>query len=260
MAIALEVALGRQNNVPRDPCGHCGQVVPQCTTGQCHRAHLHAWNAESTSEKAVPILDPRSSTNNLTKGIQMDRTRVVSGVSTFAVIACTLIASLPAVASDDDHQKRSQAAASFGRGLNTAQPGNAVNHAILPSEIKIKVGGVVDFAVAGFHDIVIFRPGFTLADLLHAGGGQYPLTAPVFVLPPNPTEPLPVNLSMLADSIYYRGINPAGGPLGTASTGNPANGSNRTEPVAFLERGTYLVICNVRPHLLDGMFAYVKVD
>jgi hypothetical protein len=34
---------------------------------------------------------------------------------------------------------------------------------------------------------------------------------------------------------------------------------NRSEPVAFLEAGTYLVICNVRPHLLDGMFAYVKV-
>jgi len=26
------------------------------------------------------------------------------------------------------------------------------------------------------------------------------------------------------------------------------------------ERGVYLVIGNVRPHLLDGMYAYVKVD
>jgi hypothetical protein len=33
---------------------------------------------------------------------------------------------------------------------------------------------------------------------------------------------------------------------------------NRSEPVAFLE-GTYLVICNVRPHLLNGMIAEVKV-
>ena len=33
---------------------------------------------------------------------------------------------------------------------------------MLPREIKIRTGGVVDFAVAGFHDIVIFKPGFTL--------------------------------------------------------------------------------------------------
>ena len=160
----------------------------------------------------------------------------------------------------DDDARRSQATASFGRGLNTAQPGNAVNHAVLPRQIKIKAGGVVDFAVAGFHDIIIFKPGFTLEQLIHVGGGQIPLTPPIFVIPADPAAPLPVAISFLADSIYYRGINPAGGPLATAVSGNPANGSNRTEPVAFLERGTYLVICNVRPHLLDGMMAYVKVD
>jgi plastocyanin len=53
---------------------------------------------------------------------------------------------------------------------------------VLPRQIKVKAGGVVDFTVAGFHDIVIFK------------------------------------------------------------------------------QGTYLVICNVRPHLLDGMLAYVKVN
>ena len=31
------------------------------------------------------------------------------------------------------------------------------------------------------------------------------------------------------------------------------------ESVAFLEPGTYLVICNVRPHFLNGMYAYVVV-
>lgn len=191
----------------------------------------------------------------------MYRQDIAGTVSRFALMAGLAFASWPVFADDDDgHHKRSQATASFGRGLNTAQPGNAVNHAVLPSEIKIKAGGVVDFAVAGFHDIVIFKPGFTLADLVQAGGGQYPLTAPIFVIPANPTTPLPAEIAFLTDSIYYRGISPAGGPLATAVAGNPANGSNRTEPVAFLERGTYLVICNVRPHLLDGMFAYVKVD
>ncbi len=188
------------------------------------------------------------------------KTMVQSCAMAVAGIGLSL-ASWSAIADDDkDEHKRSQATASFGRGLNTAQRGNVVNHAVLPKIIKIKTGGVVDFAVAGFHDIVIFKPGFTLADLVHAGGGQYPLTPPAFVIPPNPLTPLPVALSFLADSIYYRGINPAGGPLATLPVGDPANGSNRMEPVAFLAPGTYLVICNVRPHLVDGMLAYVKVD
>jgi plastocyanin len=173
-----------------------------------------------------------------------------------AVIATALALGAAAVVADDNHDHQRQSATR----LNTAQPGNPVNHAILPSEIRVKAGGVVDFAVAGFHDIIVFKPGFTLEQLVHIGGGQLPLTPPVFVLPPDPTTPLPVNLEMLKERIYYRGINPAGGPLGTPSTGNPVNGSNRSEPVAFLEKGTYLVICNVRPHLLDGMLAYVKVN
>jgi plastocyanin len=186
-----------------------------------------------------------------------------SFVSSFArpvwVLALAL-AAWPAIADDDGDRKGTQAAASFGRGLNTAQPGNAVNHAILPKMIKVQAGGVVDFAVAGFHDIIIFKPGFTLEQLVAAGGGQVPLTPPIFVIPPDPAAPLPVALSFLADSIYYRGLSPAGGPLATPVSGNPANGSNRTEGVAFLTKGTYLVICNVRPHLLDGMYAYVKVE
>ena len=192
---------------------------------------------------------------------KLSRQSIVSAVSRSVLLGAAALASWPVVADDSDaDHKRSQATASFGRGLNTAQPGNAVNHIILPREIKIKVGGVVDFAVAGFHDVVIFKPGFTLAHLVRAGGGVYPSTAPIFVIPPDPAAPLPVAIEVLKDSIYYRGINPAGGPLATAVAGNPANGSNRTEPVGFLERGTYLVICNVRGHLLDGMYAYVRVD
>jgi hypothetical protein len=146
-----------------------------------------------------------------------------------------------------------------GRGLNTARPGNAVNHAILPKQINVKASGVVDFGVAGFHDIVVFKPGVVLDDLLD-GTGQFPLFPPVFVLPPDPATPLPAATAFLADQIYYRGINPAGGPLATPPVVNPSNAENRGEPVAFLEAGKYLVICNIRPHLLDGMYAYVNVS
>ena len=193
------------------------------------------------------------------EGVSMNT--IVSVVARTAAVAAFALSSLYAAA-EEAHEKHkdSQATASFGRGLNTAQPGNPVNHVVLPKEIRIKAGGVVDFAVAGFHDIVIFKPGVTLEDLIQAGGGQYPSTPPAFVIPPNPTVALPAAIAFLADSIFYRGINPAGGPLQTVVTGNPANGSNRLEPVGFLERGTYLVICNIRPHLLDGMYAYVKVE
>jgi plastocyanin len=161
-----------------------------------------------------------------------------------------------AVAGDDND--RSSVNVSFGRGLNTAQPGNAVNHAILPSQIKVKEGGVVDFGVAGLHDIIVFKPGVTLDDLLDAGGGVYPTFPPVYVFQPDPTQP--INAPSLADKVYYRGLNPAGGPAQTPVQPNPSNTMNRSEPVAFLEAGTYLVICNVRPHLLDGMYAYVNVS
>lgn len=190
----------------------------------------------------------------------MNTTGMASTLPKSAILVClALVAPLGIANDDDDDNKRSSVTVSFGRGLNTAQPGNPVNHAILPNEIKVKVGGVVDFGVAGFHDIIIFKPGVKLEDLLNAGGGQFPSFPPVFVLPPDPTAPLPVDIAFLADMIYYRGINPAGGPPQTPSVASPSNSLNRSEPVAFLEKGKYLVICNVRPHLLDGMFAYVKV-
>jgi hypothetical protein len=181
----------------------------------------------------------------------------MSVLSVVVLAPCLALLTAPADAGEG-HQHTQGVV--FGRGLNTAQVGNVVNHVVLPKDIRLKVGGVVDFSVAGFHDIIIFKPGFRLEDLIEAGGGVLPSFAPVYVLPPDPTAPLPDELAFLADDIYYRGINPAGGPLAVPATGSPSNASNRAEQVAFLEKGTYLVICNIRPHLVDGMFAYVKVN
>jgi hypothetical protein len=180
------------------------------------------------------------------------RLKMRSVVLTTTLVAASLGLVAPASQADDDKDKRSSVGASFGRGLNTAQPGNKVNHVILPKLIKVKTGGVVNFGVAGFHDIIIFKPGFTREDLepfIPAAGG--------FVFPRDPLAPLPTAQASLTDLIYYRGINPAG--AGNAPTGDPLNASNRAEIVAFLEPGTYFVHCNVRGHLLDGMYAYVKV-
>ena len=118
----------------------------------------------------------------------------------------------------------------------------------------------MDFGVAGFHDIIIFKPGVTLDDLINAGGGQFPVFPPVFVIPPDPTVPLPRPLSPSSPtrSITVGSIPPEDRPRRRRQE-IPTNSFNRSEPVAFLEAGTYLVICNVRPHLLDGMYAHVKV-
>ena len=146
----------------------------------------------------------------------------------------------------------------FGRGLNTAQAGNSVNHVILPDEINLKQGGVVHFLVAGFHQPVVYKPGTEPEDIFVPAAGLF------------------IND---ATNRFYQGINPAGGPLNTPATpivpGDiRSNASNRVESVSFpasegvvggmvvspkAEPGVYLVICNVRAHFLDGMFAFVRV-
>jgi plastocyanin len=157
---------------------------------------------------------------------------------------------------DERHGADSYVGAAFGRGLNTVAPppGNPLNNAILPKWIEVKAGGVVNFAHAGFHHIVIFKPGVRREDL-----DPYIPTSGTFIFPNDPAEAVSGPLTDFNDKLFYRGINPAGGPTATPVTGNPSNASNRGEPVAFLEPGVYLVICNVRPHLIDGMYAYVRV-
>ena len=164
----------------------------------------------------------------------------------------------------EDEDKRLSVQVSFGRGLNTAQPGNPVNHVILPNHIKVKQGGVVHFIVAGFHQLVVYKPGTEPDDIVVPAAGTF---------------------IDFTDNQFYLGINPAGGPPpGTPPTptlGPPrddtSNAMNRVESVSFpasegvspttgailsakAEPGVYLVICNVRGHFLDGMFAFVKVE
>jgi hypothetical protein len=117
-----------------------------------------------------------------------------------------------------------------------------VNHAIIPDSIRVKQDGVVHFLVSGFHQIFVYQTGTELADINVPAAGTF--------------------INDL-DNLLYQGINPAGGPLGTPATPTiddmRSNASNRVESVSFAEPGTYLVICNVRGHFLDGMFAFIKV-
>jgi hypothetical protein len=134
----------------------------------------------------------------------------------------------------------------FGSGLNTlpqSGPSGPPNHHILPPEIKVHQGGVVHFLMSGFHMPVVYVPGVKPEDIKVLASGTFII---------DPTKPKPAN-------VFYFGINPQGGPLNTPATTNPFNGSNRQESVSFTDLGTYLVICNVRQHFLDGMFGFVKV-
>jgi plastocyanin len=142
-----------------------------------------------------------------------------------------------------DGNNRLSVTVSFGAGLNTAQQGNAANHHVLPKTIEVKAGGVVNFAVAGFHQIVIYNPGTDIGDIV----------VPAF--PPN------LFVNHLLNTAYYVGINPDdANPATPATPATRFNGENRIESVSFTEPGVYLVICNVTPHLNDGMYAYIKVS
>lgn len=151
-------------------------------------------------------------------------------------LAC---AALPSqVVADEDGNRRQSATVSFGTGLNNAQQGNVHNHHIVPDRIRIKAGGSVNFIVAGFHQIFVYEPGKTPQQVVIAN------PAALFI---NDT-----------DRLYYQGLSPVAPPA-PANT-NPSNAINRVETVWFEKPGTYLVICNVRPHFIDGMIAWVVVS
>jgi plastocyanin len=163
----------------------------------------------------------------------MKRLRTTSMIA--AICSFGLAVAAVAVHAEDDNKLSIPVA--FGRGLNTsaAQP---INHVMIPDTVRLKQNGVVHFLVAGFHEIVIYNPGKTDDDV---------------AVPPSGTF---IND---ANNRFYSGIVPAGGPLATPGTTDPSNARNRVESVAFLEPGTYLVICNIRTHFNNGMFGYVEV-
>ena len=176
-------------------------------------------------------------------------TRMQSRLSLIALFVLALPAAL--VQAQSSGNSRMSVTVAFGGGMNTATPPGVpsppANHHVLPNMIEIKAGGVVNFALAGFHQIVVYQPGIEASDIV----------PPVFV---PPTTNLFMNYNL--GSAYYVGINPR-----NANQEQPAapatvdTGDNRMEPVLFSAPGVYLVVCNITPHFArDGMYAYVKVS
>jgi plastocyanin len=177
------------------------------------------------------------------------------------LVAAGAFISSSAYGSDDhdDHDRNGKiVTVAFGAGLNTAQPGNAQNHHILPEEIKVKVGDVVNFVVAGLHVIRVYDRGVRLHDVK----AQIPDECEVNPVPPTcfPGGPVPV-IPTFDLAIYYNGLNsiPPALPPPVPPFAPVSLAQNRVEPVSFLKPGRFLVICAVLPHFNDKMYAWVRV-
>ena len=140
---------------------------------------------------------------------------------------------------------------SFGTGNNNATMGSTPNHHVLPQEFKVRitrarkldgtvkiVPATVNFSVAGLHWIWVYKDGVSLDD----------------VRVNIPASGMLVNYETSPSNVLVKGIDPL------AATALPlSSAQNRIETIAFDTPGTYLIICNLRVHLNDGMYAWVKV-
>ncbi len=145
-------------------------------------------------------------------------------------------------ANEDDVQDN--ATVSFGGWMTSPvldrfpneNPRTANHHALIPERVRIKVGGTVNFVIAGFHQVIVYdhgtQPGDINTNLVIAptGPGNIP---PLLINDPN--------------NRIYRGLDPSLHP------------QDRVEVVQFDRPGLYLVICGFRPHFQEGMYGYVRV-
>jgi len=146
----------------------------------------------------------------------------------------------------------------FGAGLNTATAGNTLNHHIIPQEFKVRitsakklngqvvvVPATVNFVVSGFHWPWVYKNGVALQDVVVPAAGLF------------------VNYEVLVggvSNVLAKGVFPGTPPAFADAAPFPLSAAfNRTDSFGFSTPGKYLVICNVRGHFVDGMYAWIKV-
>ena len=124
------------------------------------------------------------------------------------------------------------------------------NHFLLPAEVTIKAGGAVNFAIGGFHHLLVYKD-------------RKPSDINIAALVPTTVQPGPPLINDPVNRVY-RGIDPSVLPMLPGST-PPQPLQDRVEVVRFQQPGRYLVICGVLPHFFDVasgefiMFGYVRV-
>jgi hypothetical protein len=98
----------------------------------------------------------------------------------------------------------------------------------------------VNFVVSGFHWVWLYNAGVRLAQVKE----NIPATGTF------------VNYNV---NVFAKGVDPGTPPTFANASVNPSGVMNRTDSFGFSVPGRYLVICNVRGHLLDGMYAWIDV-
>ena len=120
----------------------------------------------------------------------------------------------------------------------TPSPPPANQHGVFPFIATIKAGGSVTFNISGTHLILVYAHGTTLESV---DGTLIEGAVPAV---PGPFFPGFVNDPT---NRIYRGLNPR------------VNPPDRVETITFAQPGTYLVVCGVVPHFVEGMHGFVKV-
>ncbi len=116
-------------------------------------------------------------------------------------------------------------------------PGPPPNvHLLMPNTVTIKVGGSVNFIVAGFHNIAVYAPPKKVEDINVGMTMPTPGAPPGF--PPLINDP---------DQRVFRGVFAFG------------MSQDRVEVVQFTRPGRHLVICAFLPHFNDNMYGWVRV-
>jgi hypothetical protein len=123
-------------------------------------------------------------------------------------------------------------------------PGNG--HLVIPHEVTIKVGGTVNYIIAGFHEVIVYAPGTQPEDI--ATG----LT--------RPSQGVPAGIPLINDpnNRLFAGEDPSTVHGGPPTPTTPL--LDRVEVVQFSQKGRHLVICGVLPHfVIDKMWGWVNV-
>jgi len=176
----------------------------------------------------------------------------MKGLRASVVVVSVLAITLPGPTVKAKGKTPGSITVAFGTGNNNAQPGNTPNHHVLPQEVKVRitkakkldgtvtvVPATVNFIVSGFHWVWVYQDGVGLADIVVPAAGLF----------------VNYDVNVLAKGVFP-GTPPAfadGAPFPLSSA------QNRTDTIAFPVPGKFLVICNVRGHFIDGMYAWVRV-
>lgn len=172
-----------------------------------------------------------------------------AGVAAAAAIGSVVSATPTARGAQHDHNLRvdgplASAVVSFGQWLTDPpldrfpnnSPRTANQHKLIPYTATIKAGGSVTFQISGTHLLLVYGPGTTLDSI--------DKTLVEFATPGPPPFPGFINDP---ENRVYRGLDPRLQP------------QDRSETITIAHPGTYLVVCGLVPHFLEGMHGFVKV-